>query len=438
MAAARTGEADLDQGLTDLYHRSLLIVRTQIDNGGAIIAANDTDNMQFNRDVYSYMWPRDGALVADAMGQADFGTLTQQFYSFCADILRPDGFMAHKYGPDGSEGSSWHPWSTASGDLQLPIQEDETALVIWALGRQFERDSHVEIIKPLYAGLIKKSAEFLCEFRDPDSGLPAASYDLWEERHGVHAWTVATVWAGLQAAAMFARGFGEDDFADRYRKAAASIREATERLFFDETEGRFVRRLIPDGSGGYSKDMVVDSSLYGLFYFGMFPADDPRIVATMQRVKERLWVQTQVGGLARYENDYYHQVSSDIEKVPGNPMVYLHDVACPVVCGRRIGCGRSGSRKGADAMGAGPGSSLGNSCRAGGSIFKRSHERFAADVEPCHIRRALSGVRGQAQGPDGKSAAFPNPKVRATEGGLRRPLACGSSPRPRPNSASLS
>lgn len=319
VAAARTGEADLDQGLTDLYHRSLLIVRTQIDNGGAIIAANDTDNMQFNRDVYSYMWPRDGALVADAMGQADFGTLTQQFYSFCADILRPDGFMAHKYGPDGSEGSSWHPWSTASGDLQLPIQEDETALVIWALGRQFERDSHVEIIKPLYAGLIKKSAEFLCEFRDPDSGLPAASYDLWEERHGVHAWTVATVWAGLQAAAMFARGFGEDDFADRYRKAAASIREATERLFFDETEGRFVRRLIPDGSGGYSKDMVVDSSLYGLFYFGMFPADDPRIVATMQRVKERLWVQTQVGGLARYENDYYHQVSSDIEKVPGNP-----------------------------------------------------------------------------------------------------------------------
>jgi GH15 family glucan-1,4-alpha-glucosidase len=65
--------------------------------------------------------------------------------------------------------------------------------------------------------------------------------------------------------------------------------------------------------------MVVDASLYGLFYFGMFSADDPRIVATMTRIKNRLWVRTEVGGIARYENDYYHQVSTDIETVPGNP-----------------------------------------------------------------------------------------------------------------------
>jgi GH15 family glucan-1,4-alpha-glucosidase len=51
----------------------------------------------------------------------------------------------------------------------------------------------------------------------------------------------------------------------------------------------------------------------------MFAPDDPRIVATMQAVRERLWVKTDVGGVARYENDYYHQVSQDIENVPGNP-----------------------------------------------------------------------------------------------------------------------
>ena len=49
-----------------LFKRSLLVVRTQIDNDGAIIAANDSDIMQFARDTYSYMWPRDGALVADS------------------------------------------------------------------------------------------------------------------------------------------------------------------------------------------------------------------------------------------------------------------------------------------------------------------------------------------------------------------------------------
>jgi GH15 family glucan-1,4-alpha-glucosidase len=51
----------------------------------------------------------------------------------------------------------------------------------------------------------------------------------------------------------------------------------------------------------------------------MFAADDPKIVSTMEAVRERLWCQTPVGGIARYEDDYYYKVSQDIEKVPGNP-----------------------------------------------------------------------------------------------------------------------
>jgi GH15 family glucan-1,4-alpha-glucosidase len=39
----------------------------------------------------------------------------------------------------------------------------------------------------------------------------------------------------------------------------------------------------------------------------------------MEAVREGLRVKTEVGGLARYENDPYHQVSKDIERVPGNP-----------------------------------------------------------------------------------------------------------------------
>ena len=61
------------------------------------------------------------------------------------------------------------------------------------------------------------------------------------------------------------------------------------------------------------------TSFFGLWYFGMLAADAPRIVATMQAVRDRLWVKTEVGGVARYENDYYHRVSQDIENVPGNP-----------------------------------------------------------------------------------------------------------------------
>jgi GH15 family glucan-1,4-alpha-glucosidase len=51
----------------------------------------------------------------------------------------------------------------------------------------------------------------------------------------------------------------------------------------------------------------------------MYPPDDPRIVKTMTAVHQQLWVKTSVGGVARYFNDYYHQITSDLAAVPGNP-----------------------------------------------------------------------------------------------------------------------
>jgi GH15 family glucan-1,4-alpha-glucosidase len=71
--------------------------------------------------------------------------------------------------------------------------------------------------------------------------------------------------------------------------------------------------------GGWDVDTELDSSLFGLWYFGMFPADDVRIAATMNAIRERLWVKTEVGGAARYEKDFYHQVTDDKANVPGNP-----------------------------------------------------------------------------------------------------------------------
>ena len=59
----------LPQSVTEVFNRSLLIIRTQIDNRGAIIAANDSDIVRFGKDTYSYMWGRDGAFVAAALAQ---------------------------------------------------------------------------------------------------------------------------------------------------------------------------------------------------------------------------------------------------------------------------------------------------------------------------------------------------------------------------------
>ncbi len=311
---------NLPAKVVDLFKRSLLVMRTQIDNGGAIIAANDSDIMQFSRDTYSYMWPRDGALVADSLDLAGFPDIARSFYTFCRDVLTDEGFLHHKYNPDGSPASSWHPW-VSGGQRQMPIQEDETALVVWAMWRHYYRYRDIEFIRPLWVDLVQKAADFMVKYRDEKTGLPLPSYDLWEERWGVHAFTVATVYGGLKAARNFAECFGDRERAEKYNRAAEEIRAGAEKYLYSEKLGRFVRRLVPteDPQNPYEVDEVLDASLYAIFKFHLFDVDDPRVASTMKAVEEKLWVKTRVGGVARYENDYYHRVSDDIAAVPGNP-----------------------------------------------------------------------------------------------------------------------
>jgi len=337
---------NLPPKVVDLFKRSLLVLRTQIDNGGAIIAANDSDIMQFSRDTYSYMWPRDGALVAHALDLAGFSDVARWFYSFCKDAITSEGYFYHKYNPDGSPASSWHPW-VHKGQKAMPIQEDETALVVWALWRHYYRYRDIEFVRPMWVDLVQKAADFMVRYRDPRTGLPLPSYDLWEERWGVHAFTVATVYGGLKAARNFAVCFGDRQRAEIYNKAAEEIREGAAKYLWSEKHNRFLRRLIPKepiadcgmrnadcekaGAGAaepstdvrasdiYEPDEIIDASLYAIFKFHLFEADDPRVESTMRAVEQTLWVKTRVGGVARYENDHYHRVSNDIAAVPGNP-----------------------------------------------------------------------------------------------------------------------
>lgn len=307
----------LPDAVVDLFYRSLLIVRAQIDHAGGVVAANDSDIVQFGKDTYSYVWPRDGALVIAALADNRYTHLSRRFFEFCASVIEPGGFFLHKYNLDGSLASSWHPWYR-DGHRELPIQEDETALVLWALRQYFQRSRQVESIKPLFRPLIVAVADFLVKHRDPATGLPLPSHDLWEERHAVHTFTVATVVGALRAAAAFCADLGEEGLATQYGTAAAGYQAALLTHLWDPEKGRFARSATLE-AGGARRDTTIDASLYALFHFHALPVDDARVAATMGAVRDRLWVKTEVGGLARYENDTYHQVSKDVANVAGNP-----------------------------------------------------------------------------------------------------------------------
>ena len=303
--------------LAALYRRSLLILSTQIDWQGGILAATDSDVIQFNRDTYAYIWPRDGALAAHALDLTGYPVYAERFFEFIAKIIDPAGYLCHKYNPDGTLASSWHPWYY-DGQNQLPIQEDSTALVIWALWHHFVMYRDIEFIKPFYRPLIKRAADFMSQYRDPQSGLPAPSYDLWEERRGISAFTVGAVFGGLTAASLFCTVFGDEERAQRYQRVAAEIRDAASAHLWRPELNRFSRLLQRSSDGNFIVDPVCDASLWGLFAFGLYSPDDPRLAATMQTLREKLWISGEFGGMARYQNDDYYRTDP---KITGNPWI---------------------------------------------------------------------------------------------------------------------
>jgi oligosaccharide amylase len=313
---------NLPEEVVRLFKRSLLIIRTQIDKGGAIIAANDSDVTLRATDHYSYLWPRDGALVAYALDLAGYSNLTRSFFALCARIISAEGYFLQKYNADGSVASSWHAaWDARTRKRLVPIQEDETALVLWALWNHYEEFRDIEFAKEVYHPLITHAADFLARFRDEETKLPLPSWNLWEDRRGIHTFTCASVVAGLRAAANFAKLFNDAELIARYEQAATEVRNAMREYLYRPELRRFARSIMPrdDGANVFDVDETVDASLFGIFYFGAFAPDDEIVHATMQAVEETLQAKTHVGGIARYEQDNYMRVTGDVELVPGNP-----------------------------------------------------------------------------------------------------------------------
>ena len=59
-------------------------------------------------------------------------------------------------------------------EARLPIQEDETALVLIAIRNHYARTGDWGFVSPLYHPMIVSMANFLVDFRDPETGLPSA------------------------------------------------------------------------------------------------------------------------------------------------------------------------------------------------------------------------------------------------------------------------
>ena len=78
----------------------------------------------------------------------------------------------HKYRADGAIGSSWHPYIHEGGVVAPPIQEDETALVLFVFSQFYQINPEANLLKQFYKDMVVPMANFLANFVNSKTGLP--------------------------------------------------------------------------------------------------------------------------------------------------------------------------------------------------------------------------------------------------------------------------
>ena len=296
---------------------------------GAVIAAPECDAQRVRSGGYGFVWVRDLALIAIAAAVAGDRELARDALRWLPRARSADGLFEQRHHTDGRVAPGW--------GLQL----DETGAALHAIAEVVRLLDEPALVDELWSTIVP-AADALVALLDPDTGLPAASMDPWEERLGVHTFTAAATAAGLAAAATLAAG-RDAVAAHRWDTAAGQVRAGIDRCLWSEEHGRFLRsrdvarvdargapvpsaylpaqrrpdaaavtgRPVHDVASVDAVDATVDASLLGLSYpFGIIPHDDPRMLATIEAVAKELT--TGCGALLRYPGDTY---------LGGNPWV---------------------------------------------------------------------------------------------------------------------
>lgn len=300
------------------FIRSALIIRSQIDKHGAVIASTDTTMLNYERDAYAYCWPRDAAYVLWPLMRLGYTDELLRFFAFARRSLHADGYLSHKYQADGAVGSSWHPFVHPNGDIAPPIQTDETALVLFLFGQYYRQHSEPELLTNFYVTLIKPMANFLAGYVS-DDGLPLPSYDLWEEKYLTSTYTTAVTYAALGEAANLAQAIDDAKSAERWESAATIMHEARD-VFFNSERNYYYKGFVQNGKDRAFDDTIDSSSLFGAFMFGYASIDDATVTSSFETLKNTLMRDgTRV---IRYENDAYRRTGSQSNPWPVTSLWY--------------------------------------------------------------------------------------------------------------------
>ena len=300
------------------FNRSLLTIKLLASKEtGASIAAPEFDPYYTASGGYGYCWPRDSVFITAALDEAGYHDLAAQFYGFAASIQDTDGSWRQRFFTDGSPAPFWGK------------QIDQVGSVLWGYGHHYSLTDDEGFIRKIWPSLDAGANHLSVNIQE--NGLPAVSFDPWEDTYGQGTYSAAAVCGGLKAAADIAGSLGEKEKSGYWLKNSERVREAILKYQWSDRRNSFIRgvnhkvhqdhynHILHTGGKAYTtkdptglylthwagEDGRIDAALLGLvFPFAVLAPSDKRMAATVRAIEENLW-NHDVGGIHRYEGDSY-------------------------------------------------------------------------------------------------------------------------------------
>jgi glucoamylase len=313
------------------YQASALVLAAAEDkrNRGAFVASptapwawgDEVPDLSSPSGAYHLVWSRDAYQFGTALwADGDHAAARRIVRWLFTRQQKADGSF-----PQNSDVTGRPVWT----QLQL----DETALPI-VLAHLVGRDD-----PGTYAN-VKRAADFIAGFEDPDTGLraPFSPQERWENQSGYSPNSIAAQISGLVCAADLARRNHDDASARRWLRLAdawqAKVEDWTVTHNGPLSDRPYFLRLTKDGhpdaattysvgDGGPSvidQRRVVDPSFLDLVRYGIEAPDDPAVRATLPVVDAQLKVRTPNGPFwHRYSFDGYGEKRNGAEWEPTDP-----------------------------------------------------------------------------------------------------------------------
>jgi alpha,alpha-trehalase len=317
----------------DLVVRSVLVLRAlAFDETGALLAAPTTSLPELlggprNWD-YRFTWHRDASMLVLALHRAGYGELGSRYLRFVldecvrdTDRLRP---MAGLRGEQSGTESELEHLDGYAGSRPVRVGNEAFEQI------QYDTYGHVLDAAHVHHQLtgelsaddwppLRRLVEVIArDWREPDHGL-------WEMREQKRQYTNSKVlsWVALDRGIELAQQLGDDTAPlDDWRRARDEIHADVCESGWSDEVGAFTMTY---------GDPALDASLLRIPVVGFLPGDDPRVVATIDRIAERLG--TGPALVHRYDTD---EVDDGLDGGEGSFLLSSFELVSALVLAGRV------------------------------------------------------------------------------------------------------